>query len=153
MSQSWKTIQRLGPCKRWPSAGSTSGGKSAGLAILLASLLLGCGPRAYEGRTATVSGKVSLNDAALPAGNVLFMADDGHAASAKVAEDGSYSTQARPGQYKVAVTPPELIDPLTSTDPIAPRVNIPARYRDVGRSELTVTLEEGENQYEIPLSK
>lgn len=157
MSQGWRTAPRRGPCKRWSHdrlrSNSRSSVKFAGLTILLGSLLLGCGPQAYEGRTAVVSGKVSLNGAVLPAGNVLFMDDDGHAASAIVAEDGSYTTRARPGQYKVAVTPPELIDPLTSTDSMAQRVNIPKRYHDVGLSELAVQLKEGDNQFDIPLSK
>lgn len=155
MSQGRKTTAGRAPCSCWSNVRSNSGDKLAGFVVLLGSLLLGCGPTAYEGRTAMVSGKVTLNGAALPAGNVLLMADDGHAASAVVAEDGSYSTQARPGQYQVAVTPPEIVDPLAAAGNAAePKlVNIPPRYRDVGSSQLSVTLAEGDNQFDIPLSK
>jgi len=119
---------------------------------VLCGLIAGCGPQAYEGRTATVSGKVTLNEVALSAGNVLFMMEDGHAASAAISTDGTFATNCRPGNYKVAVTPPELIDPLAGGG-AAGRVAIPSRYQDLGSSGLTAELKEGGNEFNIKLAK
>lgn len=121
--------------------------------FLAIALEAGCAPQAYEGRTAKVSGKVTLGDAAVSAGNVLFMMEDGHAASTVLGTDGTYSTECRPGTYKVAVTPPELVDPLAASGNSQARVSIPNRYQDLGTSGLTIDLKEGDNRFDIPLKK
>lgn len=120
---------------------------------LVVLLGLGCVQQPYEGRTAVVTGKVSLNDVPVSVGNILFMMEDGHAATAALGTDGTYSSQCRPGQYKVAVTPPELIDPLASAGNAASRVVIPTRYQDLGSSGLSVELKEGDNRFDIRMTK
>lgn len=114
---------------------------------------VGCGEQSYEGRSAVVKGNVLLGGAPLTSGNVLFMMDDGHAATSPLAPDGSYSTQCRPGKYKVAVTPPELVDPLAAASNPAKAVSIPSRYQDLGTSGISFDVKEGDNQFEIKLEK
>lgn len=114
---------------------------------------VGCGEQSYEGRSAVVKGNVLLGGAPLTSGNVLFMMDDGHAATSPLASDGTYSTQCRPGKYKVAVTPPELIDPLAAASNPAKKVSIPSRYQDLGTSGISFDVKAGDNQFEIKLEK
>ncbi len=113
----------------------------------------GCSTQPYEGRSAKVAGRVTLGGSPLTAGNVLFMMDDGHAANSPLGSDGTYSVDCRPGKYKVAVTPPELIDPLAASGEKGARVLIPNKYLDLGNSGLIVELKPGDNTYDIPMSK
>lgn len=110
------------------------------------------------GPSAVVSGKVTLAGAPVSAATVLFMTDDGQAATAELNSDGTYVVHCRPGRYKVAVTPPPPPDPLAApaAAPSAPRStapSIPQRYRDLGRSGLTIDVKEGDNKFDIPLTK
>jgi hypothetical protein len=109
-----------------------------------------------DGPTAKVSGKVTLAGAPVPAGTVLFMTDDGQAATAELGADGAYVVQCRPGAFKVSVSPPPPPDPLagpaasTASSSAQP---IPPRYRDLGRSGLTIEVQEGDNQFDISLTR
>ena len=114
---------------------------------------VGCGEQTYEGRSAVVKGNVLLSGAPLSAGNVLFMMEDGHAATSPLAADGTYSTQCRPGKYNVAVTPPELVDPLAAASNPAKMASIPRRYQDLGTSGLSFDAKAGNNQFDIKLEK
>src|SRR5207247_5369429 len=73
-------------------------------------LAIGCAGSANQ--PAVVSGKVTLSGAPVTAGTVLFMTDDGQAASAELKSDGTYVLHAQPSRFKVAVTPPPAPDPL-----------------------------------------
>jgi len=128
-------------------------GVRATLCALFVCSFMGCSASPYEGRTAKVSGKVSLDGSPISVGNVLFMMEDGHAASCPIGADGFFATECRPGKYKVAVSPPELIDPLSSGGGNAARVAIPNRFQDLGTSGLSVELKAGDNTYDIPLAK
>ena len=132
---------------------SATGRRSLGCCAVLAIGIMGCSPQASEGRTAKVSGKVSLGGTAVTSGNVLLMMDDGHAASCAIGADGGYASECRPGKYKVAVTPPELLDPLAGASGGAGRVAIPTRYHDLGSSGLTVELKAGDNTFDISMNK
>lgn len=125
---------------------------------LLVAMSLGCGKPADE-RTAVVSGTVILQGAPLDAGTVLFMSEDGNAASENLAPDGSYTVRCRPDRYKVAVTPPPPPDPLgTPAGAAASQVPpsgklIPKRYQELGSSGLTVDAKQGNNRFDISMSK
>jgi hypothetical protein len=128
-----------------------------GMLGLLAALLLGCGQPADE-RSAVVFGKVTLGGAPLDAGAVLFMTEDGQAASENLAPDGSYTVRCRPGRYKVAVTPPPPPDPLATPAGAAttqtPPTNrpIPKRFQELGTSGLTVDAKAGNNTFDISMT-
>ncbi|MBI3461769.1 MAG: hypothetical protein HY000_01735 [Planctomycetes bacterium] len=86
------------------------------------------------------------------------MTDEGQAASAELNSDGDYVVHCRPGRFKVAVTPPPPPDPLAA--PAAPSSrssavaqSIPQRYRDLGRSGLTIDVKEGDNRFDILLKR
>lgn len=125
---------------------------------LLAAMSLGCGKPADE-RTAVVSGTVTLQGAPLDAGTVLFMSEDGNAASESLAPDGSYTVRCRPDRYKIAVTPPPPPDPLgipagAAVSQVPPSGKlIPKRYQELGSSGLTVEVKKGNNRFDILMSK
>jgi len=116
---------------------------------------LGCAKQTEE-RSAVVTGKVTLGGAPLEAGGVLFMTEDGHAASEKIAADGNYTVKCRPDRYKVAVTPPPPPDPLGSPAGAAPPQPsarpIPKKYQDLGSSGLSVEVKAGDNKFDIALT-
>ena len=126
--------------------------------LISLALLAGCSQSPAE-RSALVSGKVTLGGAPVATGTVLFMTDAGHAASAELKSDGTYALHCRPAQFKVAVTPPALPDPLASpasvppSGPSATSQSIPKRYHDFGSSGLTVEVKEGNNTFDIALTR
>jgi hypothetical protein len=125
------------------------------MALALLAVTLGC-TKHKEERSAVVTGKVTLGGAPLGAGEVLFMTEDGHAASEKLAADGSYTVKCRPDRYKVAVTPPAPPDPLGSPAGAAPPQPdtrpIPKKYQDLGSSGLSVDVKAGANNFDIALA-
>lgn len=126
----------------------------ARLGSLLLTIVVVAGCAEDDGRSATVSGKVTLDGAPVPAGTVLLMSDDGHAASAELQADGNYQLQCRPGQFKVAVTPPPPADPMGGGGgEVSPStVEIPQKYQDFGSSGLTTEVSEGNNTFDIALT-
>ena len=125
-----------------------------GIWLLAIAFLAGCSSSSEERRSGTVSGKVTLDGAALAAGTVLFMTEDGHGATADLQPDGTYTLQCRPDQYKVAVSPPPPPDPLAGGGAApAAAVDIPTKYHDFAKSGLTTEVKEGENTFDISLTK
>ena len=101
-----------------------------------------------EGRSSVVTGKVTLGGAPVSTGTVLFMTEGGHAATAELEPDGTYTVQCRPDHFKVAVTPPSDPDPEAATDGNAPKPKssgqaIPRKYRDLSSSGLNFEVKEG----------
>lgn len=116
-------------------------------------LLAGCADEG-EQRTGMVSGKVTLDDAPVSAGTLLFMADDGHGDSAELGAGGTYSLQLRPGNYKVSVSPPPMLDPMAGPEGEggdAEADAIPRKYHDFGTSGLTSEVKEGDSTFDISL--
>lgn len=119
------------------------------LATLALVMLWGCS-RSDVGR---VTGKVTLDGQPLSQGTVVFEdAAKGISVNAELRSDGSYEARTYdkaglpPGSYQVAVTPRTLGSgetPLIAGPPSAevpPESPIPAKYRDVKTSGLTVTV-------------
>jgi hypothetical protein len=127
-------------------------GARLGFPTLAVVLLASC---SSEEPTGSVTGKVTLDDAPVVAGTVLFLSDDGRAASAELQPDGTYTLECRLGQFKVAVAPP--VPPgaeaaLDAPESDAGGVDIPPQYQDVGSSGLTTEVKEGTNRFDISLS-
>jgi hypothetical protein len=141
----------IAPC---PGRSGRTGERWLALLTLIVVALTGCSKSTDP--TAVVSGKVTLGGAPVTAGTVLFMTDDGQAATAELNADGAYVVNCRPGKFKVSVTPPPPPDPLAApaTQPASTAAQaIPARYRDLRRSGLTIEVKEGENKFDIAMKK
>ena len=120
-------------------------------------LAAGCAGEKGEKRTGMASGKVTLDDAPVSAGTLLFMGEDGHGDSAELGAGGTYSLQLRPGTYKVSVSPAALPDPMAAPEGGAPKtgaeaVAIPEKYCDVGTSGLTAEVKEGDSSVDISMT-
>ena len=125
-------------------------------AAVIVAALLAAGCSRGSPPAAVVSGKVTLAGSPLTAGTVLFMTDAGDAAAAELSADGSYLLNCRPDRFKIAITPPPPVDPLsvpagTVARPAAKQTEIPRRYHDFGTSGLVFEAKQGHNQFDIPL--
>ncbi|REJ89052.1 MAG: carboxypeptidase regulatory-like domain-containing protein [Planctomycetota bacterium] len=121
-------------------------------------LLLGCGEPAAP--VATVSGKVTFDGAPVTNAKVQFdPTSTGMSAVAEVGSDGSYTvTEPIPvGEYAVSVMP-SFETPVAGEEgdqdfvPPEAREDIPPKYQNPGESGLTVTLNEGENSYNVEMT-
>ena len=132
---------------------------------------LGCG----GGPKGDISGKVTYLDKPLPSGSVTFLDSAGHAVgSSPISTDGSYSINGVPvGPMKILVTTPADFsvnpkskggaakgkkpiksDPAPSKSkgpPPIPPVAIPDKYSMPDRSDLTFTVQPGQQEFDIHL--
>lgn len=124
--------------------------------FLSVGLLAGC-TGSPAGPSAVVTGKVTLAGTPLTTGAVLFMTDDGQAATSELGSGGAYAVKCQPGHFKVAVMPPPPVDPLTvpagASPPPANQPSIPKRYQDFGSSGLSFEVKAGENKFDIALTR
>jgi hypothetical protein len=138
----------------------TRGGFFVAWSVLMISAiaLSGCKPSEKLGR---IGGKVTFRGKPVSEGIVLFSCiDKGVNMTAALAEDGSYEIIMAKGAglplgaYRVCVTPPPEFYPIGQPAPPKPKQypNIPAKYRNYQTSGLTVTVEDGENPFDIEMS-
>jgi hypothetical protein len=109
-----------------------------------------------------ISGKVLFKDEPLASGTVSFHGPDGTIKSAAIAPDGTYVIRSCPaGPVTITVeshprVPPGLAlakGPRSSASgPRERPVNIPDRYRDPKRSDLTYTVGRGQHTFDILLT-
>src|SRR5262249_13713184 len=121
----------------------------AGGLLLLGLMTAGCGKP-----TGTVSGKVSYRGRPLPAGTVMFLAEDDGVASGPIQADGTFKIGNVPvGTNKVTVAterpvppvprpkdmhpPPDVPPPEQPPVPAGKYVPIPDKYRNPNESGLT----------------
>lgn len=115
-------------------------------------LLVSCGGSEPAG---TVSGKVTLNDEPVTAGQVGFISTEtGEGATAEIQPDGSFQlgTPLPPGTYTVTVVPPPPPPPTEATmnDP-PPVSSLPQKYRSSETSDLKFEIAEGSNSFDVKL--
>jgi hypothetical protein len=117
--------------------------------LILAVLVFGCRDRGIGLATAPVSGRVTYQGKPLGFGKVLFFHPSGHAASADIAADGSFTLTAYQGNNHVSVECYEADRPgstKTRERMMADnKILIPARYLSYGTSGLTFEVKPGEN--------
>lgn len=118
--------------------------------------LSGCSSGEVPDPTASVSGKVTFQGAAVSEGMVNFYdSKRGNAASVKLGADGSYSIESVVlGDYGVFITPLPVEVPNDATKPAPPQAdpaNIPAKYRDVKTSDLKTAVKAGSNKAEFDM--
>jgi hypothetical protein len=146
----------------------------AGLTLSLGMLLLaGCGSSSAipAGPKGTVTGKVTLDGEAVPAGStVMFLHEETSlGATGTTTGDGTYSLtmlegdQLPVGSYKISVTPPDqgAVDSSNEEayaaamegggEEVEASSTIPVKYHDTESSELTYTVTEGPNTHNIEL--
>jgi hypothetical protein len=115
--------------------------------LLLSLLACGCGGK-LPGR---ISGAVTLDDAPLHTGTVVFHPASGGAnAYGTIDKKGNYSVSTGTdqglvlGEYAVTVV-------ATTGPPPEGKLLIPARYGNAQKSGLRFTVNSGSNQFNIPL--
>ncbi len=122
---------------------------AAGLAV---AVVAGCSPSVPMG---TVSGTVTLNgqpydDAAV----MLLDLDSGQAAGADIQPGGSFKI-ADPlpvGTYKVYLAPPsQTEEEAEMAKPITIDTSVPDKYWNEASTDVTITVEEGENTAVVEL--
>lgn len=124
---------------------------------MLSFVLAGCGSNEPRGR---INGKVTFQGQAVSEGIVLFSNNEkGIHMTTDLKSDGSYEiTTAKgvglpTGKYQVCVCPP-LINGTTGTGPVPkpkPYTNIPLKYRDFKTSGLTLTVNQGDNPFDVAM--
>jgi hypothetical protein len=123
--------------------------------------IIGCGAGEARGR---VAGKVTFQGQAVPEGIIVFSNDEkGVHLNTKLKPDGSYEIITAKGaglsvgNYSISVCPPLPELAPVSADPAAAKrdakqyPNIPQKYRDPKTSRLTLTVKEGDNQFDIAM--
>ncbi len=117
----------------------------------------GCGPKVVLGK---VHGQVRFQGQPITAGIVGFSNDaSGVHMTANLDTEGRYQVSMAkgfglpPGQYRVAVYPFVADLPVGSTARPEPREfpNIPSKYRQPTTSQLTLTVHEGDNPFDIDM--
>jgi hypothetical protein len=119
------------------------------------SLASGCGGGgAPEAKTSILKGKVMLDGQPIKGGTVRFSSDPPNPTmlDAGVKEDGTYQTSASglQGTFHVSVQPPT---PSSNPNEKRAKVDIPSKYQDPRTSQLTVTMKEGEQTFDIDMKK
>jgi hypothetical protein len=93
-----------------------------------------------------VTGKITFNDKALPAGTITFVSKDGKSYAATIAADGTYAATLPAGEYRIGVS-------TTAVKKGDPKnyVPIPAKYGDPDTSGLVYSVAKGKQTYDIAL--
>lgn len=121
--------------------------------LLLATLLVGCGPK--TGPTGTVEGKVTLDGAPFSAASVVFVSPKtGAAASADIQDGGVYSMKEplKVGVYTVYLAPKAAPEKDGQPTAVSIDKSVPAKYWSEA-SSISVEVKEGRNQIPVELKK
>lgn len=117
---------------------------------------VGCGSHEARGR---VVGKVTFQGKVVSEGQVVFSnMDKGIHIAAQLKPEGTYEVRMGKGAglpsgtYSVCVCPPPLM-PKGVFDPATVKQypNIPQKYREASTSGLTLTVQEGENLFDVAM--
>jgi hypothetical protein len=141
--------------------GSQRGGHaSIRQVVIVVGLLLGaagCGASATS-PTGRLQGRVTSEGVPVREGMVcVYSAELGAGGSADLGADGVYAIPEplRPGRYSVAILPAS--EPPTEDDtaasPSKNSGNLPAKYRDPQQSGLVVDIKEGDNSFDVNMTK
>ena len=119
--------------------------------------LTGCGGSSH-GPAGQVRGRVTYEGEPVKEGVVsVYSSDLGSGASGDILPDGTYaiSEPLKTGQYTASVFPPPEPPPQDEVPVSSNKVydNIPEKYRDPQKSGLVVDIKEGENTFDIDMTK
>jgi hypothetical protein len=128
-----------------------------GLTVLCL-LMAGCGPSG-DMATAPVNGKVTYNGSPLTSGTVMFVPDQGPAATGEIGRDGSYvlgtyglKDGAVLGSHKVTITAIADMGDLLPEAQATPPPVIPDKYLNQETSGLVVEVKSGNNEVNFDLT-
>jgi hypothetical protein len=124
--------------------------------VILIVVAPGCKDRGIALPTAPVAGKVTYQGKPLGFGTVTFFHPSGHAASAKIAADGTFTLNAYQGKNQVSIECFESDRPgstkVRSRDMSDNKSLIPDRYANYSTSGLTFEVKaEGNDKAEFTL--
>ena len=125
-------------------------------ALVFSMLFCGCGESEVRGR---ITGKVTFEGQAVSEGLVLFSnIEKGINMTSIIKPDGSYEVVTPKGNglptgtYQVSVCPPRAKLVTGEAPPkIKQHANIPAKYRDFKTAGLSLTVQKGENPFDIEM--
>jgi hypothetical protein len=125
------------------------------LCLALLASLGGCKPA-----NGVVKGRVTLDDKPLTTGSVTFVVSKGTGVSGGIEADGTYTAVNVPlGEVTVVVSgaimptaPAGKPDPRKPPEPAGPTGTVPKKYQDPKTSGLTLTVQAGEQPFDIKLS-
>jgi hypothetical protein len=120
---------------------------------------LGCSSSG-ELTTAPVSGKVTYNGKPVPNGTVMFVPDQGPAATGEIAKDGSYRLTtyndgdgAVLGNHKISITAlQDTSGALPEQRSGTPKALVPRKYLSHETSGLTAEVQSGDNVVDFSLT-
>lgn len=118
------------------------------------SLILGCGSGGIP--AGSLSGTVTMEGTALTSGTVTLVNQDaGHGASAELDASGNFLIESLPtGSYHVAIQSAAIPSPEEMERGAKPvQLGIPGRYSNPETSDLSVSIEQGENTVELKLQR
>jgi hypothetical protein len=119
-----------------------------GAVVLLA---VGCGGGE---RQLDVSGKVTFKGEPVTEGDIQFIDDrTGRGAQVKLGPDGTYQASLFPGEYKVAITPPYIVDESSGMpNPYYKKVkNVPKNYHSTDTSGLTAAVSSDKTTHDFDM--
>lgn len=124
-------------------------------------VIVGCQPPADP--AGQVSGTVSYKGTPLEDGIISIVNyDTGVRIDSEIQPDGTYLATTHkgglpPGEYKVVIFPPEIVDPNPppNSEPgmvLKDMDNIPKQYRSPQSTPLTLEISEGDNMFDVDMS-
>lgn len=134
---------------------------ACGFTAMICAVLAGCGgsaPRVGPELTASVKGTVSLNGTPVQKARITFENSDIGVYGAVINDDGTYTVPAMAeGEFKVTVTPTETSNPMVapadgSMPETAKPTGIPANYSSIENTQEKVTIDAGENTYDLNMT-
>jgi type 1 fimbria pilin len=127
----------------------------AAVALVGAAVLLAGGCGSAE-RPVDVSGTVTFKGEPVTEGSVQFVEDrTGRGAQVDLGPGGTYKASLFPGEYKVVVTPPYMVDESKGIpNPYYKKVkNIPAKYHSTDTSGLTAVVSPDRTTHDFNMSQ
>ncbi|HCS50999.1 hypothetical protein [uncultured Rubinisphaera sp.] len=128
--------------------------------VLIFCLSLGCGAgdpgSASPSKNATVSGKVTSGGQPVTNAVISFEKPTFGAWGSEIGADGTYQVELAAGDFKVSVTPKVAATTNMEAGNVpqaTERKDIPQKYRSASTSEVTTTINEGANTFDLELNE
>ncbi|MBL8850505.1 MAG: hypothetical protein JNG89_12565 [Planctomycetaceae bacterium] len=114
----------------------------------------GCGPSEPEVELAKVTGTVTLDGQKVTGGRVIFFNASGYSATADISADGVYTAETALGETEVFINhrEPDITPPDGRAGmPMPGKSLVPDKYADGKTSGLKLTVQSGDNPFDIEM--